>query len=67
VLSDVPGLVAIVVDEAPISGHQLLFCLLLNLSGEFYAKRVQPLMYDYIRDKKYFQRNATISEIARIY
>jgi len=34
---------------------------LLNLSDEFYAKRVQPLMYNYIRGKKYFQRNAAIS------
>ena len=34
---------------------------LLNLSDEFYAKRVQPLMYNYIRDKKYFQRNAAIA------
>jgi len=34
---------------------------LLNLSAEFYTKRVQPLMYNYIRDKKYFQRNAAIA------
>jgi len=34
---------------------------LLNLSDEFYAKRVQPLMYNYIREKKYFQRNAAIA------
>ena len=34
---------------------------LLNLSDEFYAKRVQPLMYNYIRGKKYFQRNAAIA------
>ena len=34
---------------------------LLNLSDEFYTKRVQPLMYNYIRDKKYFQRNAAIA------
>ena len=34
---------------------------LLNLSDEFYFKRVQPLMYNYIRDKKYFQRNAAIA------
>lgn len=34
---------------------------LLNLSEEFYAKRVQPLMYNYIREKKYFQRNAAIA------
>jgi len=34
---------------------------LLNLSDEFYTKRVQPLMYNYIRDKKYFRRNAAIA------
>ena len=34
---------------------------LLNLSDEFYTTRVQPLMYNYIRDKKYFQRNAAIA------
>jgi epoxyqueuosine reductase len=33
----------------------------LNLSDEYYTKRVQPLMYNYIRDKKYFQRNAAIA------
>ena len=34
---------------------------LLNLSDEFFAKRVQPLMYNYIKRKKYFQRNAAIA------
>lgn len=34
---------------------------LLSLSDEFYTKRVQPLMYNYIREKKYFQRNAAIA------
>jgi len=34
---------------------------LLNLTEEFYIKRVQPLMYNYIREKKYFQRNAAIA------
>lgn len=34
---------------------------LLNLTDEFYIKRVQPLMYNYIREKKYFQRNAAIA------
>ena len=33
----------------------------LNLSDEYYSKRVQPLMYNYIREKKYFQRNAAIA------
>jgi epoxyqueuosine reductase len=34
---------------------------LLNLTDEYYEKRVQPLMYNYIREKKYFQRNAAIA------
>ena len=34
---------------------------LLNLSDEFFTKRVQPLMYNYIYKKKYFQRNAAIA------
>ena len=34
---------------------------LLNLTDEFYMKRVQPLMYNYIKEKKYFQRNAAIA------
>jgi epoxyqueuosine reductase len=34
---------------------------LLSLSDEFYIKRVQPLMYQYISEKKYFQRNAAIA------
>jgi epoxyqueuosine reductase len=34
---------------------------LLNLSDEFYSKRVQPIMFNYIREKKYFQRNAAIA------
>ena len=34
---------------------------LLKLSDEFFAKSVQPLMYNYISEKKYFQRNATIA------
>jgi epoxyqueuosine reductase len=34
---------------------------LLKLSDEFFAKSVQPLMYNYISEKKYFQRNAAIA------
>ena len=34
---------------------------LLNLSDEFFVKRVQPIMYNYIHKKKYFQRNAAIA------
>ncbi len=34
---------------------------LLNLTDEYYQKVVEPLMYNYIRGKKYFQRNAAIA------
>ena len=34
---------------------------MLNMTDAFYAARVQPLMYNYIREKKYFQRNAAIA------
>ncbi|MFC1937839.1 epoxyqueuosine reductase [Chloroflexota bacterium] len=34
---------------------------LLNLSDEYYVKRVRPLMYNYIKEKKYFQRNAALA------
>ena len=41
--------------------HDFELTKLLNLSDEYYARRVQPLMYNYIREKKYFQRNAAIA------
>ncbi len=34
---------------------------LLNLTDEYYEKRVRPIMYNYIREKRYFQRNAAIA------
>jgi epoxyqueuosine reductase len=34
---------------------------IVNLTDEYYARRVQPIMYNYIREKKYFQRNAAIA------
>lgn len=34
---------------------------LLNITDEFYLNRVQPIMYNYIKEKKYFQRNAAIA------
>ena len=34
---------------------------LLKLPDEFFAKTIQPLMYNYISEKKYFQRNAAIA------
>lgn len=34
---------------------------ILNMTDEFHTKKVQPLMHNYIKDKKYFQRNAAIA------
>lgn len=34
---------------------------MLIMSDQFYEKTVRPIMYNYIRDKKYFQRNAAIA------
>lgn len=34
---------------------------MLNMTDEFYRTRIQPLMYNYIKDRKYFQRNAAIA------
>lgn len=34
---------------------------LLNMTDEFYAASVHPLMYNYIKERKYFQRNAAIA------
>ncbi len=34
---------------------------LLVMDDDFNRRRVQPIMYNYIRDKKYFQRNAAIA------
>ena len=34
---------------------------MLEMSDPFYEKTVLPIMYNYIQDKKYFQRNAAIA------
>lgn len=34
---------------------------MLNMTAAFYAARVRPLMYNYIKERKYFQRNAAIA------
>jgi epoxyqueuosine reductase len=34
---------------------------MLNMTDEFYATRVQPIMYNYNVDKKYLRRNAAIA------
>ncbi|NLW78145.1 MAG: epoxyqueuosine reductase [Ruminococcaceae bacterium] len=34
---------------------------ILNMSDETYTKRIKPIMYNYIRDKRYFMRNAAVA------
>lgn len=34
---------------------------ILHMTEEFYKKRINPIMYNYIKDKRYFQRNAAIA------
>lgn len=34
---------------------------MLEMSDQFYERTVRPIMYNYINDKKYFQRNAAIA------
>ncbi|HEY8910648.1 MAG TPA: 4Fe-4S double cluster binding domain-containing protein [Desulfosporosinus sp.] len=34
---------------------------MLKMTDVFYSTRIQPLMYNYIKEKKYFQRNAAIA------
>ncbi|MDR3599682.1 MAG: 4Fe-4S double cluster binding domain-containing protein [Desulfosporosinus sp.] len=34
---------------------------MLNMTDEFYDSRVQPLLFNYIKERKYFQRNAAIA------
>jgi epoxyqueuosine reductase len=34
---------------------------MLEMSDQFYEKTVRPIMYNYINDKKYYQRNAAIA------
>lgn len=34
---------------------------MLRLSDDFYEARVHPIMYNYIRDRKYFRRNAAVA------
>ena len=51
---------------APQEGHKLPgeeFSLpkMLEMSDQFYERTVRPIMYNYIGDKKYFQRNAAIA------
>ena len=41
--------------------HEFDLLKLLHLTDEYYNRVVYPIMYNYIREKKYFQRNAAIA------
>ena len=41
--------------------EEFSFPKMLEMSDHFYEKTVRPIMYNYINDKKYFQRNAAIA------
>ncbi len=41
--------------------HDITLLNLLHMSDDFYHQKVQPLMYGYIWNKKYLQRNAAIA------
>ncbi len=34
---------------------------ILNMTDEYYERRIKPLLYNYIKDKRYFMRNAAIA------
>jgi len=34
---------------------------MLNMTDEFHATRIQPLMFNYVKERKYLQRNAAIA------
>lgn len=34
---------------------------ILNMSEEYFTKKIKPIMYNYIKDKRYFMRNAAIA------
>ena len=55
--------------KAKLPGDEFLFEIskdfsltaMLHMPDEFYETRVQPIMYNYIKERKYFQRNAAIA------
>ena len=42
-------------------GADITLPAILNMTDEFYANRIKPIMYNYIKDKRYFMRNAAIA------
>lgn len=42
-------------------GRDLTLPAILNMTDDFFENRVRPIMYNYIKDKRYFMRNAAIA------
>lgn len=42
-------------------GPEITLKALLNMSDDFFEHRVRPIMYNYIKDKRYFMRNAALA------
>lgn len=42
-------------------GNDFNLVKLLHLTDEFYRDRVQPIMYNYIAERRFFQRNAAVA------
>ena len=42
-------------------GPDITLSAMLNMTDDFFAERIRPVMYNYIKDKRYFMRNAAIA------
>lgn len=42
-------------------GEEITLPAILNMTDDYYARRIRPIMYNYIGDKRYFMRNAAIA------
>lgn len=42
-------------------GQDIALPAMLNMADDFFAKRIRPVMYNYIKEKRYFMRNAAIA------
>ncbi|AFV02237.1 Epoxyqueuosine (oQ) reductase QueG [Dehalobacter sp. DCA] len=42
-------------------GQDITLPAILNMTDEFFTNRIKPIMYNYIKDKRYFMRNAAVA------
>lgn len=42
-------------------GGDITLPAILNMTDEFYSDRIKPVMYNYIKDRRYFMRNAAVA------